>query len=78
MIGKYCCVFETMGDRRIGTHVISPLEILFLNLCNLEQTAWFSVFEKNGRIDEGEPIEFLANWIFLEPNQTFLKTILIL
>jgi hypothetical protein len=56
MIGKYCCVFETTGDRRIGTHLISPLEILFLNLCELEQTAWFEIFEKNGRIESGEPI----------------------
>jgi hypothetical protein len=53
MIAKYCCVFETLGDRRIGTHVISPLEILFLNLCNLNETDWFGMFEKNKRIDEG-------------------------
>ncbi len=25
LISKYCCVFETQGDRRAGTHLISPL-----------------------------------------------------
>ena len=25
LLKKYCCVFETVGDRRAGTHLISPL-----------------------------------------------------
>jgi len=25
LLSKYCCVFETIGDRRVGTHLISPL-----------------------------------------------------
>lgn len=36
LLTKYCCVFETKGDRRAGTHLISPLEILFLNLLDID------------------------------------------
>ncbi len=36
LLPKYCCVFETQGDRRVGTHLISPLEILFLNIVKVD------------------------------------------
>lgn len=38
LINKYCVVFQTQGDRRAGTHLISPLEILFLGLIDHGKT----------------------------------------
>lgn len=63
MISKYCAVFETQGDRRAGTHLISPLEILFLGLVDHSKTGWKEVFHKKGRVEQkGDLIELVTNF----------------
>lgn len=53
MISKYCCVFETRGDRRAGTHLISPLEVLFLTIMDHSKAEWKDLFTTKNRIDLG-------------------------
>jgi len=52
LFSKYCCVFETRGDRRVGTHLISPLEILFLNIIDLADLQLEKFFRERSRYDE--------------------------
>lgn len=64
LIGKYCCVFETKGDRRAGTHLISPLQIIFLSLLEQEKKDEMKkLFKEKGRVDEsGELVEFVTDF----------------
>ena len=72
LISKYCCVFETRGDRRAGTHLISPLEMLFVNMFNFEPIEWKKMIDEKSRLDEGEVMEFVANFLFMEDDRKFI------
>ena len=52
LLPKYCCVFETAGDRRVGTHLISPLEIIFLNIVQTHAEEFDAFFKAKERLDE--------------------------
>ena len=67
-------MFETQGDRRAGTHLISPLEILYLTFVDHEKAGWKSIFESKDRIDNGYLVEFITNLeLFMEEGKSFLK-----
>ena len=73
-MGKYCCVFETKGDRRAGTHLISPLEILFLNILDLSNIKLEEFFKQKKRLDEYGLTELLIDFeMVLEKGQTFME-----
>ena len=74
LIDKYCCVFETQGDRRAGTHLISSLELFYLNLFDHSKNNWRKIFTNKNRIDEGEPVEFVTNFeLFMEEGKEFIN-----
>jgi hypothetical protein len=74
LLGKYCCVFETEGDRRVGTHLISPLEILFLNIFDMDSLQLPDFFKQKNRLDEYGLTELLIDFeMMLEKGQRFLE-----
>ena len=54
-------MFETQGDRRLGTHLISPMEILFLNLFEFPQ-ALEEHFKSINRLDNTGLTELLIDF----------------
>jgi hypothetical protein len=60
-------VFETKGDRRVGTHLISPLEIIFLNIVAVKPGIFDDFFKKKQRLDEYGLVELLTDFdLFVE------------
>jgi hypothetical protein len=68
-------VFATEGDRRAGTHLLGPLELLYLTLFDHGHAEWQSAFESKSRVDDGGLVEVVSHFIHdVELGHTFLET----
>lgn len=74
LLSKYCCVFETWGDRRAGTHLISPLEIIFLNFFDTSSFDLAKFFKEKERADTFGLTELLIDFeMMVDKGQKFLE-----
>lgn len=66
LLPKYCCVFETKGERRLGTHLISSLEVLLATFVETDKEKLKELFKKAERYEENAPTDSPAEWTFDE------------
>ena len=64
LLPKYCCVFETRGERRVGTHLISSLEVLLASFVEVDWEALLKCFADINRVEGSSATETPTEWDF--------------
>lgn len=63
-------MFETKGERRVGTHLISSLEVLIATYLQTEKEPLKQLFVTAGRYEDNAPTDSPTEWLFEELDNT--------